>query len=124
MDIVKIIHVYSAYITGLGYLFRGILAVMQHPALDRRALKTIPHIVDTCLFASGLTMMFTWALWPSSNPWLLAKLIALLLYIGCGLLMLRWGNTSRNRWLGLVGGMMVYIYIVLVAHGKSALPIT
>lgn len=119
MEIVKTVHLLSAYITGLGFLIRGVLVILQSPILSHRALKILPHIVDTFLFVSGLVMVFTWAIWPSSNLWLFAKLVALLFYILFGLLMLRWGSTARNRWLGLLGGLLIYCYIFGVAHTKS-----
>ena len=121
MEIVKTVHVLSAYISGLGFLIRGVLAILQSPILSYRAIKTLPHIIDTVLLVSGLTMMFTWAIWPSDNVWLLAKLIALLFYILFGLVMLRWGSTARNRWLGFIGGLLVYLYMLGVAHSKSVM---
>lgn len=123
MEIVKTVHIASAYLTGLGFLIRGVLAMLQSPMLRGRALKTLPHIIDTFLLVSGLIMMVTWAIWPSSNIWLFVKLVGLLCYIFFGLLMLRWGSTARNRWLGLLGGLLVYLYIIGVAHSKSVMPL-
>jgi uncharacterized membrane protein SirB2 len=123
MEIVKTVHVYSAYITGLVFLIRGILAILQSAMLRHQVLKTLPHFIDTVLFVSGLTMVVAWAIWPSTNAWLFAKLVALLFYILFGLVMLRWGSSARNRWLGLLGGLLVYLYIVGVAHGKSVMPL-
>ena len=124
MEIVKTVHVLSAYITGLGFLIRGVLALSHSAILSKRALKILPHIIDTVLLISGLTMMFTWAMWPSDNVWLLAKLIALLFYILFGLVMLRWGSTARNRWLGFAGGVLVYLYMVGAAHSKSVISLS
>ena len=123
MEIVKTVHVFSAYITGLGFFIRGVLVIVQSPLLKHRVLKTLPHIIDTVLFVSGLTMMVAWTIWPSSNMWLLAKLVALLFYIFFGLVMLRWGSSVRNRWVGLLGGLLVYLYMVGVAHSKSVMPL-
>jgi len=124
METIKTIHVFSAYITGLGFFIRGVLVIAQSPVLKHRALKTLPHIIDTVLFASGLTMMISWTIWPSSNTWLFAKLVALLFYIFFGLVMLRWGNSARNRWLGLLGGLLAYAYIIGVAYSKSVIPLS
>jgi uncharacterized membrane protein SirB2 len=123
MEIVKTVHVLSAYIAGLGFLMRGVLAVFQSTLLRHHAIKTLPQIIDTFLLGSGLVLVFTWSIWPSSNMWLSAKFVALLFYILFGLLMLRWGSTARNRWLGLLGGLLAYLYIVAVAHSKSVMPL-
>ena len=121
MESIKLIHVGSAYLTGLSFFLRGILAITQSNILKYRFVKILPHIIDTILLISGITMMATWALWPSSNPWLLAKIIGLLLYIYFGLLMLRWGDSAKNRWLGFLGGLLLYLYIVGAALTKSIL---
>lgn len=117
----KAIHVFCAYTTGLGFLLRGILAILQSPVIKHRAMKVLPHIIDTVLLVSGVVMAITWFSLPVTQYWLIAKISALLLYILFGLLMLRWGVNSRRRWLGLIGGLLVYGYIVGVAHSKSAL---
>jgi len=122
MEIVKTVHISSAYIAGLGFLVRGVLVVLQSAVLKQRPLKILPHIVDTFLLVSGLVLMVTWAMWPSSNMWLFAKLMALILYILFGLLMLRMGSNTGKRWLGLLGGLLSYLYIVGVAHSKSVIP--
>lgn len=121
MTTVKLIHISCAYITGLGFLLRGMLAITQHPLRHHRLTKTLPHVIDTCLLISGFIMVFSWAISPFAQPWLMAKLIVLLLYIGSGLLMLRWGTTAQKRWAGLLGGLLMYIYIIGAAHSKSVL---
>ncbi len=118
---VKAIHVFCAYTTGLGFLLRGALVLLKSPIVQHRLTKTLPHIIDSGLLVSGLVMVISWSLSPLSQHWLLAKILALFLYIGFGLLMLRWGDTERNRWVGLIGGLLVYLYIVAAAHSKSAM---
>lgn len=121
MQTIKLIHITCAYITGLGFLIRGVIVIMQHPLRHHRLTKILPHFIDTCLFLSGLFMVFSWAISPLEQSWLLIKLIVLLFYIGFGLLMLRWGTTVQKRWFGLVGGVLMYLYIIGAAHSKSAL---
>lgn len=123
MASIKLIHVICAYATGLGFLLRGLLSIAQHPVLDHPLCKRLPHIIDTCLLIAGLTMVVTLSLWPSEQPWLTAKLIALLLYIACGLLMLRWAKTTGTRVIGLISGLCVFIYIVGAAYSKSPISV-
>ena len=118
---IKLIHVFCAYITGLGFLIRGIIAIIQHPLQHHRFIKIVPHIIDTVLLISGFIMVYSLAILPQEQPWLMAKLIALLLYIGFGLLMLRWGNSQKKRWIGLFAGLIMYLYIIGAAHSKSVL---
>ena len=117
----KLIHVFCAYATGLGFLLRGVIALVRNPVQYHPLTRTLPHIIDTCLFLSGLTMFLGWGVPLNSQPWLIAKLIALLVYIGCGFLMLRFGTSDWRRLTGLLAGLAVYVYIIGVAHGKSVM---
>lgn len=123
MATIKLIHILCAYATGIGFALRGVLAVTNSDRLDSKLVKKLPHIIDTFLLASGVTMMVSWSFWPTSQPWLAAKIIALLVYIGFGLLMLRWGHDTKRKWIGFAGGLLIYVYIVGVAHSKNVLSI-
>jgi uncharacterized membrane protein SirB2 len=119
----KILHVFCAYATGMGFLLRGVLVIFDNPARHHRLTKTLPHVIDTCLMFSGLFMVLYWNISPVTEHWLLAKLVALFFYIGFGLVMIRWGSTEFRRRVGLLGGVFIYCYIVGVAHSKSVLSI-
>ena len=55
------------------------------------------------------------------HSWLMAKIVALLVYIGAGMVALRFGR-SRNVRLGAwVFGLLTFLYIVSVALSKSVL---
>lgn len=115
------IHVACAYATGAGFALRGVLALRRNEILAHRVLRTAPHVLDTLLLGSALVMLHRLSLNPLQTPWLLAKIAALLLYIGFGFLMLRFGRSQRRRIVGFTGGLTTYAYIVGVAHAKSAL---
>lgn len=118
----KSLHVAFAYATGLSFLVRGALAFTDSPLLQHRALKTIPHILDTVLLGSALFMLFQWSLSPLTTPWISVKIGAVLVYIAFGFLMLRFGTTPTRKITGLLGGILTYLYIVSVAHSKTPLP--
>jgi uncharacterized membrane protein SirB2 len=56
-----------------------------------------------------------------AQPWLMTKIIALLVYVGLGLVALRFGRSKGIRALAWLLGMVVFGYIVAVAMSKSAL---
>ncbi|MEM9315841.1 MAG: SirB2 family protein [Pseudomonadota bacterium] len=120
MEELRNIHVICAYATGAGFALRGMLALTQSTVLDHRLVKTIPHLVDTLLLGSALAMLYRLSLSPLQAPWLSAKIVALLAYIGFGLLMLRFGRSRARRLAGFIGGLLTYGYIVGAAHSKSA----
>ncbi len=122
MQILKEVHVFCAYITGLGFLLRGLLALSGNHLIRHKFTRILPHVIDTCLLTSGVVMVYSWSL-SVKQSWLAAKLIALLIYIAFGLLMLRWGKTRSRQWMGLSGGLLVYFYIIGVAHSKSVMSV-
>ena len=118
----KLIHQASALISITGFVLRGALMLADSTLLRQRWMRTWPHIFDTALLASGLWMAINLHLNPAHTPWLSAKLIALLLYIGLGFIALRLGRTRRIRIIALIGAIACFGYIVSVALGRSALP--
>jgi len=57
--------------------------------------------------------------YPFVYSWLTAKVVALFLYIGLGLLALTYGRTKKIRVLSWIGALVVFFYIVLVALTKN-----
>ncbi len=92
-------------------------------SLDRPLAKRLPHVIDTLLLGSAIGMLFIWHSSPFSMPWVSAKLLALLLYIGLGMVALRFGKSRRVRVTAWVSALVVAAYIVSVAINKSALGI-
>ena len=120
-DALKILHVLSAIASVGGFILRGYWMFTANASLDRRIAKTLPHIIDTILLGSAVGMLFIWHSSPFSINWLSAKIIALLLYIGLGLVALRFGKTRRVRTAFWLMAIVVAAYIFSIALTKSAL---
>ena len=58
---------------------------------------------------------------PLAQPWLYVKIIALLLYIGLGMVALRFGRNKRIRLSAWLLGLFIFLYIVSVAMSKSVM---
>ncbi len=119
---IKTIHVTCAYLTGLGFVLRGLLVLYRNARLTHPLARTLPHIVDSILLLSAIAMIQQWSISIADSNWLIAKILALLIYIAFGFLMLRFGSTRGRRLIGLVGGIVAYAYIVWVAHTKNVAP--
>lgn len=115
----KTIHVTCAALSISGYIARGVLMLRNSPLLNARAIRTVPHIVDTALLVSALTLAWRIQQYPFVNSWLTAKIIALVVYILLGAVGLRYGRTKTIRALAVIGAMMVFAYIVGVALSHS-----
>jgi uncharacterized membrane protein SirB2 len=118
--LLKQLHVSCVILSGVGFLLRGVWMLIESPLLQRRATRVVPHIVDTLLLASAIAMVVSSAQWPWSNNWLTAKLVGLLLYIGCGTMALKRARSKSQRAAFLFAAFVAFTYIVSVALTRSA----
>ncbi len=121
MEWVKIIHVSCALLSITGFITRGIFMMRESALLQMRLFKIAPHIIDTLLLATAIWLAVQYGLSPADNPWLLAKIIALLLYIGLGTVALKRGKTKQVRVVAWLAALLVFAYMVAVAVTKSAM---
>lgn len=124
MEWLKLIHVCCAGLSLSGFIGRGVLMMRESPLLNAHLVKKVPHLVDTLLLISAVTLAVRLRLSPMENPWLLAKIIALLFYIGLGVVALRLNSSKPLRIAAWVVALLVFAYIVAVAVTKSPLPFT
>jgi uncharacterized membrane protein SirB2 len=87
--------------------------------LHHRAVKTLPHVVDTILIVSAVWLAWILRLTPVNAPWIGAKIIGLLVYIAVGMIALRFGRSKGVRASAWIGAMLVFGYIVSVAITKD-----
>jgi len=73
------------------------------------------------LLASAILLAVQLHMSPLNQPWLMAKIIALVAYIGVGLVALRFGRTKGIRTIAWLLGMVIFTYIASVAVSKSVL---
>lgn len=116
---VKFVHV-AAVAMGFGLFFlRGLWMMIDSPRLELRWVRVVPHLNDTVLLVAGIWLAFELRQAPGANPWLTAKLAALPVYVGLGMLALRPGHTKRLRLGAWLAALAVFGYIVAVAFTRS-----
>lgn len=117
--ILKHLHVTCVVLSGLGFCLRGWWMLRESRLRQHRLTRILPHIVDTLLLGSALTMAWMSGQYPFVHGWLTAKLIGLLAYILLGMMALKRGRTLaiRARYFGLA--LVAYAYIVSVALTRS-----
>ena len=116
---IKILHISCAALSFCGFFIRGIWMIQQSPRLQQRWVKSFPHIIDTLLLGSAITLAIQWHFSPLEQPWLAAKIIALLLYIALGTVALKRGKTLKIRVIAWLLALLCFAYIVSVAISKS-----
>jgi uncharacterized membrane protein SirB2 len=118
---IRWLHVGTVVLSLGGFLLRGGLMLAGSPWLAARAVRVLPHIVDTLLLASALWLAWFLKQYPFVSAWVTAKVIGLLAYIVLGTIALRRGRTRRARAAAFVCAIFVAAYIVSVALTRSPL---
>ena len=118
---IKLVHQFAVALSLAGFFVRG-LASLQGATWVRGGLaRTLPHVVDTVLLGSALTMAWMLRLTPDSAPWLVAKIVGLVLYIALGMAALRPGLSGSTRAISWVLALVTFGWIVSVAISKNPL---
>ena len=118
--LLKTIHQAAVVISFAGFFVRGVGMLNDATWLRHRAVKTLPHVVDTILIVSAVWLAWILRLMPANAPWIGAKIIGLLVYIAVGMIALRFGRTKGVRASAWIGAMLVFGYIVSVAVTKDS----
>ncbi|WP_339389432.1 SirB2 family protein [Nitrosomonas sp. Nm33] len=117
--LLKLIHVSSIMLSYLLFLMRGIWMIRASAQLQQRWIKIMPHVIDTVLLTSAITLAVLIQQNPLVDSWLTAKVAGLLLYIGLGMIALRFGKTRTIKVSAWIMAQIVFFYIVLVALTKN-----
>ncbi len=112
---VKYLHMTCAILSGSFFLLRGVWMLADSSLLQRRWVKTLPHGIDTLLLGSALVLVFWSGQYPFVQPWLTAKVLALVAYIVLGTVALKRGKTKGVRAFALLAALTVFAYILAVA---------
>lgn len=115
----KHLHVTCVVLSGLGFCLRGWWMLVESPLRQHRLTRVLPHIVDTLLLGSALSMAWMSAQYPFVNGWLTAKLFGLLAYILLGMMALKRGRTLSSRRGYFCLALLAYAYIVGVALSRN-----
>jgi len=104
--LLKHTHILLALVSGVGFGLRGFVRLILGRPLKHPVLKVAPHIIDTLLLASGVTL---WIIvgWPLMS-WLGLKLVLVIAYILIGI------AAFRARRQGLAVGLYMLALAVFV----------
>jgi uncharacterized membrane protein SirB2 len=118
----RTLHIATVHLTLILFLLRGFWMLVDSPRLDARWVRIVPHINDSLLLFAAISMLVVTSLNPFEQPWLLAKIIGLLAYIGLGTLALKRGKTKAIRIKALIAALGMFGYIITVAITKQVVP--
>lgn len=97
------------------FALRGAAVLAARPWADARALRVASVLLDTLLFAAGITLWVLLSLDLARHPWLATKLALLVLYVALGTFALRRGRTRAVRAACFVAALATFGFMVSVA---------
>ena len=115
----KTIHRTAVVLSFAGFAARGMGALAGATWVRSRLAKTLPHIIDSVLLLSAIALAWQLQANPATTPWLLAKILGLLVYIALGVVALRAGVPRPLRAMAWVGALVTFCYIASVAISKN-----
>ena len=120
--VIKYLHIGFVVFSYSLFFLRGVWMLRASPLLQQRWAKILPHVVDTALLISAIILAIQLSISPFDTPWLMVKIIALLVYIFIGTIAIKRGKTKNIRLIAWLAAQLVFIYIVFVAITHNPLP--
>ena len=117
--LIKAVHVGCVLISAGLFIGRGIWLIQDPGKLAMRWVRTVPHMVDTLLLVSAILLSVGLQQYPFTHGWLTAKVVALLIYIGLGMVAIRPGRNRQIRIFSWFAALVVLAYIIIVAITHS-----
>ncbi len=116
---IKSIHIFFVLFSFFSFVSRVMLSEFKPDFLQKKWIKIAPHVVDTVLIISGITLVIQASWLSAQHDWLVGKLLVLCIYIGLGILTMR--KRGKTRWLAFTATVACYVYIMVVAISKNPL---
>ena len=117
------VHVGSICLSGSFFFVRGLWMLMESDWLNLKWVKVLPHVIDTLLLVSAISLTIQIQQYPFVSSWLTVKVAALIMYILFGMLALRRGKTKLQRIFFFVLAMLTFGFMVTVALSHQPLGI-
>jgi uncharacterized membrane protein SirB2 len=113
-------HLFIIALSFLIFFVRGVLMMRSSVLYQHKFFKIAPHILYTFLIGTGLGLAVHLHLSPGNEPWLLTKIIALIVFIIVSVFAFKHNNATVRKILWLIG-LVILIFIVSVAFSKNVL---
>jgi len=114
------LHLFLAVTSGLWFGARAIWRLGLQKSIQGAFWRRAPHLIDTLLLASGLTLAWQAHLLPHLIPWFGIKLILVLLYIALGIAAFRSRRPIFAKKLAL-SALLVWAWILGMGLNRSTL---
>lgn len=116
----KHLHLTFVALSLIFFVMRGLWLFTNSNLLAKKWAKILPHIISTLLLVSGIVLAVHLSMSPGGQPWLFAKIIALVIYIGLGVAAFKTRNVTMSK-VFWVSALVVFAYMVSVALTRNPL---
>jgi len=117
---VKHLHLTLIAVSVLFFVVRFVLHLRQSALMGKKVFKIAPHVIDTFLLLSGLTLCFMIKQYPFVDPWLTEKIGAVLAYIALGVIAIKANRNKLFKVFAFLGALGWLVYAAKLAHFKQA----
>lgn len=117
--IIRSIHLSCVAASITLFMLRGMLQLASVNWRQWRWLRIVPHVNDTVLLAAAITLCVMSSQYPLAQPWLTAKVMALVVYVAAGSMALRPGLSAARRRNAFALALVTVAYMVGVAWTRS-----
>ncbi|MEA3112106.1 MAG: hypothetical protein QOG58_1905 [Caballeronia sp.] len=114
------VHMTCAVLSILAFVIRYVWMLRESTLLQQRAVKIVPHIVDTLLLLSAIGLVGIIG-FGSNAAWLSAKIVGLIVYVVLGTLALKRGRTKGARAVFGLLAIIAFAFIASVARTHNPL---
>lgn len=115
----KHLHLTAVALSIALFVMRFIWLQRQSPMMQKKWVKVVPHVIDTVLLLSALSLCVILVQYPFVNAWLTAKVLGVVCYILMGLWALKWARNNAMRWAGFAGALCWLAFTAKVAVTKQ-----
>ena len=116
---IRALHIACAYASISLFVIRHVLNLRAVNWRRSRALRIMPHVIDTVLLGSAIALMVITNQYPIANGWLSMKVLALVVYIALGIVALKPADPPASRRAAFLGAAAVFAFILSVARSHS-----
>ncbi|NIG13422.1 SirB2 family protein [Pantoea sp. Cy-640] len=122
--LIKNFHLLTVAITITLFLLRFYWLTTGSALLQRRWVRIVPHVNDTCLLLSGALLVLITHFYPFTpqGSWLTEKLLAVIIYIALGSVALsRRPRSMATRWVACLVAVVALLLVIKLAMTKMPL---
>lgn len=113
------LHITCAVLSVCGFAVRGALWMAGSQWTKGPWVRRATDVNDALLLVVAVGLVVVTHQCPFQASWLTAKVLALLAYIGCGIMLFRFAHSSQAQALSWISALAIAVYIFSVAISKD-----